>query len=131
MAGCNVVLDIASDVLFEARSFALAENAETAIREKIPQLDTWIVLHVDVIGHTDSRGTEQYNQTLSEQRAAAVSELLVQKFHIDGALLNPTGRGETEPAVADRDSQGRFIDLAGAQNRRVALNFTIQCPETP
>ncbi len=66
-----------------------------------------------VEGHTDSVGTEAYNQSLSERRAMAVREVLVSEFGIQSGRVDAIGFGEARP-VADNDSEeGRAI------NRRV------------
>jgi OOP family OmpA-OmpF porin len=66
-----------------------------------------------VEGHTDAVGTEAYNQSLSERRAMAVREVLVNEFGIQPGRVDAIGFGEARP-VADNDSEeGRAI------NRRV------------
>jgi outer membrane protein OmpA-like peptidoglycan-associated protein len=67
---------------------------------------------IEVGGHTDSRGRDAYNMTLSDQRAAAVRDYLVRQG-IDGARLTSRGYGETRPIEANSTSAGR------AANRRV------------
>jgi outer membrane protein OmpA-like peptidoglycan-associated protein len=77
-----------AEVLPEAR--ALLDNLGRALTD--PRLlDGRFVL----IGHTDAKGSEAYNQTLSEQRAASVREYLIRAFAIDPQRLNTYGRGKT------------------------------------
>ena len=64
-------------------------------------------------GHTDSRGTDAYNQALSERRAQAVRELLVTQFGIAESRLKSVGYGEARPVADNKSDAGR------AQNRRV------------
>lgn len=64
-------------------------------------------------GHTDSRGSDAYNQALSERRANAVRDVLVNKYEIPEARLKAVGYGESRP-VADNNT-----DAGRAQNRRV------------
>jgi outer membrane protein OmpA-like peptidoglycan-associated protein len=67
-----------------------------------------------VVGHTDSTGSDQYNQRLSEQRALSVAQYLETK-RVDGMRLALAGKGEGQP-VASNDSE------AGRQaNRRVEI----------
>ncbi|WP_297481790.1 OmpA family protein [uncultured Photobacterium sp.] len=66
-----------------------------------------------VIGHTDSRGAEAYNQNLSEQRALTVATYLTEHFNIDPSRVSAEGRGELDPVASNDSSEGR------AQNRRV------------
>ncbi|NOQ51117.1 MAG: outer membrane beta-barrel domain-containing protein [Desulfuromonadaceae bacterium] len=68
---------------------------------------------VFIDGHTDSTGAAAYNQQLSEQRAAAVKNRLVEKFNIPESRMTARGFGETQPVADNKTKEGRF------QNRRV------------
>jgi len=67
-------------------------------------------------GHTDSIGTEAYNQKLSERRAAAVKEYLVSKG-IPSAKITTIGKGKTQPVATNKTKEGR------QKNRRVDIEF--------
>ena len=71
-------------------------------------------IKVNVEGHTDSVGSDSYNQQLSQRRAQAVVKYLVGKG-IDAGRLMPAGYGESRPAATNDTAEGR------AQNRRVDL----------
>lgn len=74
-------------------------------------------MHTEVmvtVGHTDSVGSDRYNQALSQRRAEAVKAYLVQKG-IDPARLYTEGKGETMPVADNRSAAGR------ARNRRVTI----------
>ncbi len=58
-------------------------------------------------GHTDSKGTDQYNKALSERRAAAVKKYLVEQFGIGAQLLYPRGYGESQPIADNATDEGR------------------------
>lgn len=66
-------------------------------------------------GYTDSKGTEPYNQALSDRRAAVVKKYLVEKFGISDHLLYPRGYGETKPLADNATDEGR------QKNRRVEV----------
>jgi OOP family OmpA-OmpF porin len=70
---------------------------------------------VEVAGHTDSVGTDEYNQDLSERRARAVVDYLAGKG-VSADRLSPAGYGESRPVADNGTADGR------AQNRRVELN---------
>ncbi len=72
-------------------------------------------VRIQIIGHTDSRGRDTYNQELSEARAKAVAHRLVQSG-VNADLLEVIGRGETEPLGDNETIQGR------SQNRRIEFN---------
>jgi len=71
---------------------------------------------IKVVGHTDSRGTEGYNQGLSDRRAAAVKSYLVSKG-INGNVISTSGAGETSPTASNNTAAGR------QQNRRVEIKI--------
>jgi len=70
-------------------------------------------------GHTDSRGTEAYNQKLSERRAESVKNYLVDKFGIESSRLSTKGYGESKPVATNKSAAGR------QKNRRI--DAIIEC----
>lgn len=70
-----------------------------------------------ITGHTDSIGSEVYNQRLSEQRAKSVAEYLVKAGVPKGSIQRVEGAGETKPVADNATEAGRF------QNRRVEINI--------
>lgn len=97
-----------SDLTAEARENL---NSLTDILNKYP--DTDIVIQ----GHTDNKGTDKYNQDLSERRALAVSNYLITN-KIAPRRLSTVGYGETTPKYSNDSDSGR------AQNRRVEFLIT-------
>jgi outer membrane protein OmpA-like peptidoglycan-associated protein len=71
---------------------------------------------VSVYGHTDDVGTEDYNQNLSERRARAVRDYLVEAG-LDAAIVTTEGLGESQPLVPET------TDVARAKNRRVEIGI--------
>src|SRR5262249_4571121 len=103
-----------SDVLFDTGKYTL----RPAAREKLAKVSGILLAHpslkIEVEGHTDSVGGEEYNQRLSEQRAAAVRDYLVQ----NGISLNnltAVGFGKAQPVASHATAAGRQL------NRRVEL----------
>lgn len=74
--------------------------------------------HIQVDGHTDSKGKPAVNQKLSEDRAAAVVKYLVDKKKTDPARLTSKGWGDTQPIADNKTAAGR------AKNRRVDFTVT-------
>ncbi|MEE4379142.1 MAG: OmpA family protein [Candidatus Competibacteraceae bacterium] len=79
-----------------------------------------------VVGHTDSKGSESYNQRLSQRRAAAVADYLVQRG-VDPAILTAFGEGESNPIAPNTTPDGRDNPAGRAQNRRVEV--TVEASE--
>ena len=75
-------------------------------------------MRINVVGHTDSGGSDEYNQGLSERRAASVVAYLVQEQNIDIARISAEGRGETSPIADNATPEGR------AANRRIEFIVT-------
>jgi len=71
---------------------------------------------LQVQGHTDSIGSDAYNQDLSERRARAVRDYLVSKG-VSGARISAAGFGESQPIASNDTPEGRFL------NRRVEVRF--------
>jgi outer membrane protein OmpA-like peptidoglycan-associated protein len=79
---------------------------------------------VRVVGHTDARGSEEYNQTLSENRARAVAQVLERRFpRLTGAIA-VEGHGEREP-VAPNDINGQDNPEGRRLNRRVVVEMAV------
>jgi OmpA-OmpF porin, OOP family len=76
-------------------------------------------LKIRIEGNTDNIGTEAYNQKLSERRAAAVKDYLVQKYVVDAARIETVGYGLEKPVADNKTKQGR------QQNRR-AVSLRVQ-----
>ncbi|MCD4689452.1 MAG: OmpA family protein [Desulfuromonadaceae bacterium] len=74
-------------------------------------------------GHTDSQGSAAYNQKLSERRAEAVRQALIDQYGLDGNKLKSRGLGEIQPKADNQTADGRY------QNRRVELVCCAVLPE--
>jgi len=91
---------------------AAAQLDEFAARiGRLPSLES-----VNVVGHTDSVGTDAYNEKLSMRRASAVSDYLVGRG-VNAAVINTSGMGESQPVADNSTADGR------EQNRRVEITF--------
>jgi len=77
---------------------------------------------VEISGHTDSKGTNGYNQQLSEKRAKTVKGYLVEKG-IPKDQLVVKGHGETEPADQNQNQDGTDNPAGRARNRRVEIRL--------
>jgi outer membrane protein OmpA-like peptidoglycan-associated protein len=103
-----------SDVLFRSGSYELLPAARERLAKVSGIVLAYPSLHVAIEGHTDSVGTDEYNQQLSEHRAQAVRDYFVQQG-INSSAVEAKGYGKTEPIATNDTVEGR------AQNRRVEL----------
>jgi OOP family OmpA-OmpF porin len=79
-----------------------------------PELGAW------VIGYTDSTGSDAANQRMSEQRAQAVKDYLVQRHGIDARRITTEGRGPADPVASNDTAAGR------QQNRRAVVILKVE-----
>ena len=115
-----ITLNDQGSVMFAYDSAELTPAAQQQLRTLTGKLNDPSVASIKVIGHTDSRGSDAYNQALSERRANAVRDVLVNQHGIDSSRVSSVGYGESRP-VADNDSEsGRAI------NRRVEAEVEAQ-----
>lgn len=110
--GIKITFD--SGIMFETNSSTLQPAAKTNISELAVILNKYPDTNILVTGHTDSDGTEQYNQTLSEKRAKSVSDYAMGQG-VSSSRLSIIGLGETEPIATNETSEGKQL------NRRVEI----------
>jgi OmpA-OmpF porin, OOP family len=102
-------------ILFATNSARLRPESTPTLEEIGTMLQQHPSLRLRIEGHTDSDGDDAYNQTLSEQRAAAVRSYLQERFGVDAGRLEAAGFGESRPIADNGSPEGR------QQNRRVVL----------
>ncbi|MEQ1800935.1 MAG: OmpA family protein [Gammaproteobacteria bacterium] len=115
LQGCSC--DITRQVQFKLNSAELTADDKAALDEMAVNLIRLKFVSGTVVGHTDSSGSEAYNQALSERRAETVAAYLQDKGVAVGRL-SASGAGESEPVADNATTEGR------AQNRRVVLKRT-------
>jgi outer membrane protein OmpA-like peptidoglycan-associated protein len=103
-----------SDVLFDTGKYTLKPSAQLALAKVATILQLYPGLKVQVEGYTDSIGGDAYNQKLSESRANAVHDFLIQNGD-PAANVTAAGYGKADPVADNGSAAGR------AQNRRVNL----------
>ena len=103
-----------SDVLFDTAKWTLRPEAREKLAKVAGIVSGHPGLRLDVEGHTDSVGADDYNQTLSEQRGTSVRDYLTQQG-MSGNSVTTKGFGETLPIASNDTASGR------QQNRRVEL----------
>ncbi len=111
--GSTMVL---KNIFFETNKYNLKPESHTELDKLIDLMRNNPSIKIEISGHTDTQGTPQYNQTLSEERAKAVNDYLVQNG-IDQVRLTYKGYGETKPITTNDTEEGR------AQNRRTEITI--------
>jgi len=102
-------------ILFATNSDRIRPESTPTLKEIGEMLKAHPELRIAIEGHTDGDGEEEYNQELSERRAAAVKAFLVETYGIADDRLQAAGFGESRPVAENATPEGR------QQNRRVEL----------
>lgn len=110
--GIKVTFD--SGILFDFDSAALRSNARSSLSDFAGSMQEYPETKILIVGHTDSKGSESYNQQLSEDRAESAAEHLIEQG-LNPSRLTTIGKGETEPVATNDTEAGR------QQNRRVEV----------
>lgn len=100
--------------LFDNDSAQLAANSEQYFDWLIGVMKKYPQATVEIVGHTDSNGSEAYNQTLSEQRAQSVADYLISQG-VESSRISSSGEGEMNPKASNDTPEGRM------ENRRVEV----------
>ncbi|WP_430387270.1 OmpA family protein [Blastomonas fulva] len=114
--GDSLLLNMPSQVTFDVDSSAVKPEFRNTLNDVAATLVQYESTYIDVYGHTDSTGSDAYNQTLSERRAQSVSSYLSTRG-VQSARLATRGFGESQPVASNTTEDGR------AQNRRVEIRI--------
>ena len=121
--GCPVPISIdLKGVNFDYDKSTLRPDAVSILGEAAEILKRYPDLRVEVAGHTDSKGTDAYNQKLSERRATAVYDYLTSQGVAASRLTGPIGYGESRPIAPNTNADGSDNPEGRAKNRRTELN---------
>ncbi len=107
---------------FDFNSAAISENGKTILNHNTSSLKSNPKMNLRIAGYTSAAGSEEYNQKLSERRAASVTEYLVKTGGIDENRLSIIGHGEKSPAKYEADPSDKYSEAAYA-NMRVVVEI--------
>lgn len=114
--GDNIRLVMPSNITFATNQSYITSGFHATLNDVAKVLTKFDKTYLSIEGHTDSQGSNEFNQKLSEQRAISVRNYLVQQNILDGRL-QVTGYGETKPLVDNSSDKNRAI------NRRVEIQI--------
>ena len=108
---------LGAEALFDFDQATLSNASEQALSDLLTQLEKFQeISEIEVVGHTDSRGSEEYNQGLSERRAQSVADFLTAAYPNVNVITR--GLGESAPVASNSTPEGRQL------NRRVEVQVT-------
>jgi outer membrane protein OmpA-like peptidoglycan-associated protein len=110
----SLKIGIASDVSFDVDSAQIKPDALATYAKIANVLSTYDKTVIHIVGHTDSSGSDQYNQGLSERRASSVASYMGGQG-LPGTRVRQEGRGESQPIATNDSADGR------KRNRRVDI----------
>lgn len=114
--GDNLVLNIPSGITFAYDSANVQPQFQRTLDQVASTLAEYNQTYIDVYGHTDSTGSDAYNQSLSERRATSVADYLAGRG-VQQARIGTRGYGELQPIAANDTADGQ------AANRRVEIKI--------
>ena len=112
--GSELIVTMPQDILFALDSAAVRSDLRRDLGVVAGNLQAYPNSTISIEGHTDNTGTANYNRILSQRRANAVADILVNNG-VPPARLYAVGRGENKPVASNLSATGR------AQNRRVEI----------
>lgn len=123
-SGFGFTIGLSGDYLFAFDKSDLTELSQEALSEVLSLYREYKGTKIEIEGHTDAKGSDEYNLTLSERRAASVQEWFI-KNGLSQNVISSVGFGETKPiaenTVDDKDNpDGRTL------NRRVEIRITTE-----
>lgn len=114
--GNNIDLILPGDITFATNSASVSSQFTPVLQDVARVINNYPKTILMVEGHTDSAGTEQYNQALSERRANSVKNVLTINS-VNATRITTVGMGEYQPKASNETTQGKQL------NRRVELSI--------
>lgn len=116
-SGDNIILNMPNEVTFAVDQTVLSERAKSVLNSVVLVAKEYDDTRLNVIGYTDSSGSDSYNLRLSQVRASEVAQYITSQ-NVNGSRVSSTGMGEASPIASNNTAEGR------AQNRRVEIVLT-------
>lgn len=115
---------VALNVQFEYNSDKVQSSYLSEVEKLADFMKTYPTANVVIEGHTDSTGSDAYNQNLSQRRVNEVMRIMVADYGIAASRISAIGYGESQPLVANDSDANR------AKNRRVVASISVELEET-
>ena len=122
------IISLGADANFDFDRSELKPAGQQKLAQLAADMAPLQVNSVDIVGHTDSIGSEAYNQALSERRAKSAADFLVAQG-VNPGLITTRGMGELQPIAPNTNPDGSDNPAGRAQNRRVDVAVDASQPQ--
>lgn len=119
--GTEIQIELSGDILFDFDKWDVRADAAKTLKKVASLIQAYKSPKVTILGHTDSKGDDSYNQKLSERRAESVMTWLVKNGGIEARILTTAGYGETKPVAPNTKPDGSDDPAGRQKNRRVEI----------
>ena len=119
--GQEIHINLAADILFDFDKADLRPEAADTLQKVATVLNEYGSSPVLVEGHTDGKGTDAYNQTLSDRRADSVKQWFVKSGGVAASRITTRGWGKTKPVAPNTKPDGSDDPDGRQKNRRVEI----------
>jgi outer membrane protein OmpA-like peptidoglycan-associated protein len=117
----GTIIDLPSDALFDFDKAALTPGATEQLEKSAQIIREAPAGTIRIVGHTDSKGDDAYNQKLSQARARTVADWFLTQVGVRQRAFDVSGMGEKTPIVPDQTADGNDNPEGRARNRRVEV----------
>jgi outer membrane protein OmpA-like peptidoglycan-associated protein len=117
----EIRIELSGDVLFDFDDAAIRVAAEPVLTGVADVLKQHPDATITIVGFTDAKGSDTYNQRLSQRRAASVKDWLVASGGVGGDKLSTEGLGEANPVAPNANPDGSDNPEGRQKNRRVEI----------
>lgn len=117
----STIVDLASDALFAFDSAKLSTEATSSLAKTADLIRAGSTGDIAIVGHTDAKGDDAYNQRLSEQRAQAVANWMMGQVGVRLRSFAVSGQGEASPVAPNAKPDGSDDPSGREKNRRVEV----------
>jgi len=120
----DIKVNLSADLLFDFDKSDIKPEAGPELMKVATVLKSYPNAEVTIEGHTDGKGSDAYNQPLSERRAATVAKWLTVNAGVNAANVRTRGWGKTKPIAPNTNPDGSDNPQGRAKNRRVEITVT-------
>jgi len=117
----EILIELSDNVLFDFDKWDIRKDGEDSLKKIGDIIKAYKSPKVIISGHTDSKGSEEYNMQLSKKRAESIKKWLVDKENISSEIIETAGFGETRPKVPNVNPDGSDNPEGRQKNRRVEI----------